>query len=82
MKKGNAMTLIRKGAFTAVAMASMLAAQHASAQNLRGFRVEAQAGYDQFSADGDHHGKLGVGGAAGVDFDLGGFVLVPEATFW
>ena len=81
MEKGNVMTLVRKGAFTAVALVSMLAAQQASAQGLRGFRVEAQAGYDQFHADGDHHGKFAVGGAAGVDFDLGGFVLGPEVTY-
>src|SRR5690349_23048986 len=76
------MTLVRRGAFTALALVSMLAAQQANAQGLRGFRVEAQAGYDQFNADGGHHTKLGVGGAAGVDFDLGGFVLGPEVTYW
>ena len=76
------MTLVRKGAFTALALVSVLAAQQANAQGLRGFRVEAQTGYDQFSADGDHHGKWGFGGAAGVDFDLGGFVLGPEVTYW
>src|SRR3954454_24438821 len=81
-RRGMRMTLVRKSAFTALALVSMLAAQQASAQGLRGFRVEAQAGYDQFSADGDHHSKLGVGGAAGVDFDLGGFVLGPEITYW
>ena len=76
------MTLVRRGAFTALALVSVLAAQQASAQSLRGFRVEAQTGYDQFNADGDHHSKWGVGGAAGVDFDLGGFVLGPEVTYW
>jgi opacity protein-like surface antigen len=65
-----------------LALIAGLAAQQANAQALRGFRVEAQTGYDQFSADGGHHHKLGVGGAAGVDFDLGGFVLGPEVTFW
>ena len=64
------MTLVRNGALTALALVSVLAAQQANAQGLRGFRVEAQTGYDQFNADGDHHSKWGFGGAAGVDFDL------------
>jgi len=76
------MKRLQTGVLTALAVVMGVTATSANAQALRGFRVEAQAGYDQFSADGDHHGKLGVGGAAGVDFDLGGFVLGPEATFW
>src|SRR6476469_10497095 len=75
------MTLVRKGALTALTLVSVLAAQEASAQGLRGFRGELQAGYDQFNSEGEHHGKLGVGGALGVDFDLGGFVLGPELTY-
>src|SRR5947209_1770441 len=76
------MDYVRKGALTALAAVVGLAAQQADAQALRGFRVEAQAGYDQFNSEGNHHSMLGVGGAAGVDFDLGGFVLGPEVTFW
>src|SRR5690242_19110534 len=76
------MKLVRTGAFTALTLIAGLAAQTANAESLRGFRVEGQTGYDQFNADGDHHSKLGVGGAAGVDCDLGGFVVGPEATYW
>lgn len=76
------MKSLHTGVLSALTVVFGLAATQADAQNLRGFRIEAQAGYDQFSADGDHHSKLGVGGAAGVDFDLGGFVIGPEATFW
>ena len=76
------MTLVRKGAMTALALVAGLTATQASAQGMRGVRVEAQAGYDQFSSEGNHHGKLGFGGAAGIDFDLGGFVLGPEVTYW
>ena len=75
------MKYIRKGTLTALTLVAAMAAQQASAQGLRGFRLEGQAGYDQFSADGDHHSKWAVGGAAGVDFDLGGFVLGPEITY-
>ena len=76
------MRLVRTSVFTAMTLLAALAAQQASAEGLRGFRVEGQAGYDQFHADGDHHSKVGVGAAAGVDFDLGGFVIGPEITYW
>ena len=69
------------GATTALAMIGFTAGQ-ANAQGFRGVRVEAQAGLDRFYSEGNHHDKLGWGGAAGVDFDLGGFILGPEATFW
>jgi len=76
------MKLFQTSALAALALAMTATAGTADAQGLRGFRVEAQTGYDQFSADGDHHGKWGFGGAAGVDFDLGGFVVGPEVTYW
>src|SRR4051812_2182745 len=69
------------GVFSALGLVLGVASTQADAQGLRGFRIEGQAGYDQFSAAGDHHSKLGVGAAAGVDFDLGGFVLGPEITY-
>ena len=76
------MKFVRMGALTALALVTGAVAQQANAQGVRGFRLEAQAGYDRFASEGNHHGKLGVGGAAGVDFDLGGFVLGPEVTYW
>ena len=75
------MTAVRTSALTAAALAAALAAQQANAQDLRGFRVEAQAGYDRFYSEGNSNSEIGYGGAAGVDFDLGGFVLGPEVTF-
>ena len=76
------MRRLQTGVLSALALVMGVTATQANAQGLRGFRVEAQAGADQFNADGDHHTKLGVGGAAGVDFDLGGFVIGPEVTYW
>ena len=75
------MRLASKTAFAAVALSALVAAQPASAQSLRGFRGEVQGGIDRFYSEGNHHDKLALGGAAGVDFDLGGFVLGPEITF-
>jgi outer membrane immunogenic protein len=49
---------------------------------LRGFRAEGQAGVSSFSSEGRSKSKFGWGAAAGVDFDLGGFVLGAEGTFW
>jgi len=72
------MKFVHLGAFTALAL---LGAQ-ANAEGLRGFRVEAQVGADRFHSEGNKNGKIGFGGAAGVDFDLGGFVLGPEITYW
>jgi outer membrane immunogenic protein len=76
------MKLVRTGALTALALVGVLAAQPASAQGIRGVRAEAQIGYDRFHSEGNRTGKVGYGGAAGVDFDLGGFVLGPEVTYW
>lgn len=57
-------------------------ATQANAQSFRGARAEVNVGATQFSAAGDHDSSLGWGGAAGVDFDLGGVVLGAEGTFW
>ena len=76
------MTLVRKSALTALALVGTLAATQANAQGIRGVRAEAQIGYDRFHSEGNRHGRVGYGGAAGVDFDLGGFVLGPEVTYW
>src|SRR3954471_10875213 len=77
------MKRLHTGVLAVLATTTCLAAQPADAQSIRGFRVEAQTGYDRFSADGDSRGKLGFGGALGVDFNLGGgFIVGPEATFW
>jgi outer membrane immunogenic protein len=76
------MKYVRKGTMTALALVTAMVATHANAQNIRGFRAEVQAGYDNFESEGTGNSKIGYGAAAGVDFDLGGFVLGPEVTFW
>jgi opacity protein-like surface antigen len=73
------MNLLHKSALTALALALGATSQAASAQI---FRAEVDGGYSQFSADGDHDSHFGWGGAAGVDFDAGGFIIGGEGTFW
>src|SRR5262245_18396042 len=75
------MRLIRTGGIATIALAVALSAQSATAQ-MPGVRVEAHARYDRFYSEGNHHDKIGYGGAAGVDFDLGGCILGPEVTYW
>ena len=53
------MKYYRKGALTALAVVAGLAAQSASAQGLRGFRVKVQTGYNSFHSEGTKHGKWG-----------------------
>jgi len=69
---------MRLGAFTALAL---VMSQQASAQTFRGVRAEVNGGVDRFYSEGNHDGGLAVGGAAGLDFDLGGLVVGPEVTF-
>src|SRR3954452_24980601 len=70
------------GAVTALALVMRLSATQADAQGLRGFRAEAQTGVSSFHSEGMSKSKWGWGAAAGVDFDLGGFVLGGKETFW
>jgi opacity protein-like surface antigen len=70
------------GTAAALALVLGLGATQANAQGLRGFRAEAQTGISSFHSEGASKSKWGWGGAAGVDFDLGGFVLGGEGTFW
>ena len=49
------MRRLQTGVFSALALVMGVTATQANAQGLRGFRVEAQAGADQFNADGGHH---------------------------
>src|SRR6476659_3129518 len=76
------MRRLQTGALTALAVVFGLGATQANAQALRGFRADVDVGGTQFSAAGDHDNHIGWGGAAGVDFDLGGFVLGAEGTYW
>ena len=71
------MTLLRMGAFTALAL---VMSQQANAQIIP--RAELQVGASQFSAAGDSDSSLGWGAAAGVDYDAGGFIVGIEGTFW
>jgi len=72
------MTLLRLGAFTALAL---VMSQQANAQAFRGVRAEVQGGIDRFYSEGNNDTGLAVGAAAGLDFDLGGFVVGPEVSF-
>src|SRR4051812_31938380 len=81
-RKGNIMRRLQTGALTALAVVFGLGASQANAQALRGVRADLDVGGTQFSAAGDHDSHIGWGGAAGVDFDLGGFVLGAEGTLW
>ena len=76
------MRKLHTGALTAVALVMGLTAQAANAQGLRGIRAEGQVGISSFSSDGMSDSQIGWGAAAGADFDLGGFVVGPEVTFW
>jgi len=76
------MRYFKSGAMTALVLIGALTAQQANAQGLRGVRAEGQVGISSFHAAGDSDSHLGWGGAAGADFDLGGFVLGGEGTFW
>ena len=76
------MRRLHTGALTALVLVLGMTATTANAQALRGFHADVDVGATQFSAAGDHDTSLGWGAAAGVDFDLGGFVLGAEGTFW
>ena len=76
------MKRLHTSALTALVLVFGLSATAADAQVLRGFRAEADGGVSSFHSEGNHKSKIGWGGEAGVDFDLGGFVLGAEGTFW
>src|SRR5436305_13614413 len=76
------MTRLYTGVVSALALALGVSATQANAQGLRGFRAEAQTGVSSFHSEGMSKSKWGWGAAAGVDFDLGRFVLGGEGTFW
>jgi outer membrane immunogenic protein len=69
------MTLLRMGAFTALAL---VMSQQANAQTVR---AEVQGGVDRFYSEGNNDTGLAVGAAAGLDFNLGGLVVGPEVSF-
>ena len=51
--------------------------------SFRGFRAEAQAGGDRFQALGRHNDKVGYGGAAGFDGQIGDKIVIgPEFSYW
>lgn len=56
---------------------------HAQETSFRGFRAEGQIGWDRFQSQGDHHDKLGYGGAVGFDGVIHDrFVVGAEGSFW
>lgn len=58
-----------------------LHAQSAGIQ-LRGVRVEANAGGDRYSSSGTHRNKFGYGATVGVDAELSRFVIGVEGSYW
>src|SRR3569832_235940 len=69
------------GALTAVALVLGLSAQAANAQAVT-FHADGDVGISSFHADGHSKSKFGWGASAGADFDLGGFFVGGEGTFW
>lgn len=72
------MTLLRLGAFTALAL---VMSQQANAHTFRGVRAEVQGGVDRFYSEGNNDTGLAIGAAGGLDFHLGNLIIGPEVTF-
>ena len=77
------MRRLHTGVISGLALVLGMAATQANAQELRGFRAEAQAGVSSWHSEGASKSKFGWGGAVGVDADVAnGFILGAEGTFW
>lgn len=81
---------MRKITLAAAALAAV-SSYAASAQDstfgtetsFRGFRAEANAGWDRFQSQGTHDSKFGYGGTIGFDGMIGDKVVIgPEASYW
>ena len=69
-------------AYGAVSALTLLVAQQANAQQLRGVRGDAAIGIDRFYSEGNHDDEVAYQGALGVDMFVGdNFVLGAEGTF-
>lgn len=67
----------------AVAAATICTAASAEDFAFRGFRIEGNAGWDQFRSHGDRNGKFGYGGQAGFDGQIGDKIVIgPEVNYW
>lgn len=69
----------------AAAAAAIASSASASAEDFtfRGFRIEGNAGWDQYRALGDRNGNFGYGGQAGFDGQIGNRIVVgPEVNYW
>ena len=67
----------------ALVMSTAVTTASAEDVTFRGFRIEGNAGYDRFKADGDHNGKFGFGGQAGFDGQIGNKIVIgPEVNYW
>jgi len=75
------MKKLHTGALTAAALVLGLTAQSANAQAVS-FHADADVGVSSFHADGLKKSHIGWGASAGADFDLGGFFLGGEGTYW
>jgi outer membrane immunogenic protein len=71
--------------FLSAVIAAGAIATSASAQDttFRGFRVEGDAGWDQYKAGGDTNAKFGFGGQIGFDGQIGKKIVIgPEFNYW
>jgi outer membrane immunogenic protein len=75
---------MKKIVYGALGALTLVLSQQASAQvALRGVKADAQVGYDRFYSEGNHHNRLGYGGAVGIDGLFGnGLVLGVEGTLF
>lgn len=66
------------------ALAAPAFAQDATTtSSFRGFRAEANVGFDRFQSEGDHDDGVGFGGTVGWDGLIGDrFVVGPEFSYW
>lgn len=79
---------MRASAILTFGIASLLA-QAASAQlfdmptSFRGFRVEANGGWDRFLSNGTHDNNFGYGGTVGFDGTIADKIVIgAEGTYW
>ena len=77
------MRRLHTGVASALALFAGLSATQASAQGLRGIRVEGDTGISSWHSEGASKSKWGWGAAVGVDaYVASNFVLGAEGTFW
>ena len=78
--------IITLAAAAAMPLAAAQAQDMASPSNptsFRGFRAEANVGYDRFQSEGTHDDSVGYGGTVGWDGMIGSRIVIgPEFSYW